>query len=120
MFQATILSLLIIKLRRIRRQKERHNHRMLHMETQSALAIMRLGIILHLNYLRDAMTLHEQQNMLLMLLVLLASASLESVPNQGTRRIKHGDENVDSLVNSGRGNLDLGTLLHPHWRYGSA
>lgn len=120
MFQATILSLLIIKLRRISRQKEWHNPRMLRMETQSALAVMRLGIILHLNYLLDAMALHERQNMLLMLLVLFASASLESVPNQGTGRIKHGDENVDSLVNSGRGNLDLGTLLHPHWRYGSA
>ena len=90
------------------------------METLSALAVVRLGIILHLNYLRDTVTLHERQNMLLMLLVLFASASFESVPNQGAGRIKHGDENVDSLVNSGSGNLDLGTLLHPHWRYGSA
>ena len=90
------------------------------MEPQSALAVMRLGIILHLNYLLDAMALHERQNMLLMLLVLFASASVESVPNQGAGRIKHGDENVDSLVNSGGRNLDLGTFLHPHWRYGSA
>ena len=110
MFQATILSLLIIKLRRIRRQKERHKSGMLHMETLSALAVMRLGIILHLNYLAYAMALHERQNMLLMLLVLFAPAPLESVPDQGTRRIKHGDENVDPLVNSGRGNLDLGTF----------
>lgn len=120
MFQATILSLLIIKLRRIRRQKERHNPGMLRMEMLSALAVMRLGIILHLNYLADPMVLHERQKMLLMLLVFLTPAPLESVPNQGTGRIKHGDENVDSLVDSGRRNLDLGTLLHPHRRYGSA
>ena len=83
MFQATILSLLIIKLRRISRQKEWHNPRMLRMETQSALAVMRLGIILHLNYLLDAMALHERQNMLLMLLVLFASASLKKCPKSG-------------------------------------
>lgn len=81
MFQTTILCLLIIKLRRISRQKERHNPRMLRMETLSALAVMRLGIILHLNYLRDTVTLHERQNMLLMLLILFASASLESIPD---------------------------------------
>ena len=77
MFQAAILCFLIIKLRGISRQKEWRKHRMLHMETQSALAVMRLGIILHLNYLLDAMARHERQNMLLMLLVLFASASLE-------------------------------------------